>query len=82
MSTIKATVGVNNNRLKGKVNQPGDTIVAKSVTLGPTLSLNDVTDIDMSLKEQGAMLVWDAAANVWRAKQHIEDGTSFEGGQY
>lgn len=82
MSTIKATVGVNNNRLKGKVNQPRDTIVAKSVSIGPTLSLDDVTDIDMSLKEQGAMLVWDANANVWRAKQHIEDGTSFEGGQY
>lgn len=82
MSTIKATVGINSNQLKGKVNQPGDTIVTKSVSIGPTLSLDDVTDIDMSLKEQGAMLVYDATANVWRAKQHIEDGTSFEGGQY
>ena len=81
MSTIKATVGINTNNLKGRVSQNG-TIVTKNVTVGPRSSLDDMTDIDMSLKEQGAMLVWDATANVWRAKQHLEDGTSFEGCQY
>ena len=36
----------------------------------------------MSLLEQGAMLVYDATAGLWRAKQTLEDGTSFEGGHY
>ena len=82
MSNIEATVGVNSaNKIQGKVNA-SNSIVTKNITIGAKSSLDDMKDIDMSLKEQGAMLVWDATANVWRAKQHLEDGTSFEGGQY
>jgi hypothetical protein len=82
MPTIKASIGVNNaNALQTKIKRP-DNIRATAVAIGARPSLNDLSNVDMSLLEQGAMLVYDATAGLWRAKQTLEDGTSFEGGHY
>lgn len=50
--------------------------------VGTPHKLGDMTDVDMSLLEQGAMLVYDASTSTWKAKQTLQDGTSFEGGHY
>lgn len=83
MANIKATIGVNTSQnLKANISANKDRLRAQTVGIGRPVTLDDMTDIDMSLKEQGAMLVWDATENKWKAKQTLADGTSFEGGHY
>jgi hypothetical protein len=83
MANIKATVGINpSTNLKAKISSNRDKLRAQTIGIGTPVTLNDMTDIDMSAKEQGAMLVWDATAGQWKAKQTLADGTSFEGGHY
>lgn len=69
------------NTIKAKVRSSSN-IKAGSVSIGSSFNLEDIKNIDMSLREQGAMLVYDEELGIWKAKQTLEDGTNIEGGHY
>ena len=52
------------------------------IALGSPKTLNDLTNIDFSALEQGAVLIYDETSGLWKAKADMDDGTRIEGGHY
>ena len=82
MSGIKATVGISNAKKIGVRLGEDQRIQVTNARIGIPHTLGDISDVDLSLLEQGAMLVYDQSQGKWIAKQTLADGTSFEGGHY
>lgn len=80
---IKATINrANSAAIKARVNSSSDTIQATSVAVGSAGRLSELSDLDVSQLEQGAMLVYDEQSGKWIAKKELEDGTALNGGRY
>lgn len=82
MADIKAKVGINQSKKIGAKVANQQKLQVTNARVGIPYKLGDITDIDMTLLEQGAMLVYDESQGKWIAKQTLQDGTSFEGGHY
>ena len=59
-----------------------NSVEVKALSIGTAGRLSDLSDLDVSLLEQGAVLVYDEASGKWVAKKELEDGTSLNGGRY
>ena len=69
------------SNIKARINNK-KSVEVKAVSVGTAGRLSDLSDLDMTLIEQGAVLVYDESSGKWRAKKELEDGTSLNGGQY
>lgn len=79
---IKATINrANTAALKSRISQ-NDTLQATAVSIGSAGRLSELSDLDVSALEQGAMLVYDEVTGKWIAKKELEDGTALNGGRY
>ena len=82
MTTLKAVVGISStSNIKAKINS-NEVIQAGTINIGSAGSLSELTDIDMSALEQGAVLIYDETAGLWKAKADMDDGTRIESGHY
>lgn len=79
---LKGVIGVSNaNELKAKI-KSGSSARVETLTIGAARTLNDISNIDFSALEQGAVLIYDETSGLWRAKADMDDGTRIEGGHY
>ena len=82
MSTIKAVIGISGvSNIKARINQNG-VIQAGTLNIGAPGKLSELTDVDISVIEQGAVLIYDASVGIWKAKADMNDGTRIECGHY
>ena len=58
--------------MKGKIG-PNRTIQAKSVTHIPTTRLSDMADVDTSSREDGSVILWDAATQTFKIQGRVEN---------
>jgi len=79
---LKAVIGTSDaNSLKAKI-KTGSNARAETIALATPKTLNDLTNIDFSALEQGAVLIYDETSGLWKAKADMDDGTRIEGGHY
>jgi len=79
---LKAVIGTSDaNSLKAKI-KTGSNARAETIALAMPKTLNDLTNIDFSALEQGAVLIYDETSGLWKAKADMDDGTRIEGGHY
>jgi hypothetical protein len=68
--------------ITAKVTSGGRTIKARTVAAGSAGRLNQLSDVDVTLLDQGSILIWDNTNQKWIAKSDVADGTSLNGGSY
>jgi len=68
--------------ITAKVVSGGRTLKARTVAVGSAGRLNELSDVDTALLDQGAILIWDETNQKWIAKSDAADGTSLNGGTY
>ena len=59
-------------RIKGSIGQ-GRSIQAKAVTHIPTASLSDMADVDVSNREDGSIILWDALSSTWKVQGEVKN---------
>lgn len=79
---IRATIGTSSGSTVKATIKSGSKAQAETVAIGAPRTLNDLSNIDFQALEQGAVLIYDASAQVWKAKADMDDGTRIEGGHY
>ena len=68
--------------ITSKIVSGGRTIKARTVAVGSAGRLNQLSDVDITLLDQGSILIWDETNQKWVAKSDAADGTSLNGGTY
>jgi hypothetical protein len=64
------------NPIKGSVGG-SDSIQAKSMTYTPTAKLADLTDIDVTEREEGSLILWDETTQTFKVKSTVENNNTF-----
>jgi hypothetical protein len=80
MSNIKATVTQNGKTL-AKVTPQQNILVTNYQVSTSTITLDDLVDVQIGNNQDGALLVYDATNQIWRAQTVIENpNTEINGG--
>lgn len=81
MVNVVARVNPNPNQL-GKVS-PSKQVQAKTVAVGNPVKLTDLSDVDSSQLENGAVMVYDGSTQTFVLKPEMDNpGTKIIGGKY
>lgn len=80
MSNIKATV-TQNGKTFAKVTPQQNILVTNYQVSTSTITLDDLVDVQIGNNQDGALLVYDATNQIWRAQTVIENpNTEINGG--
>jgi hypothetical protein len=60
----------------------GKSIEVNKIGVGTPGRLSELSDVDVTNLEQGAVLIYDETSGKFVAKGTMEDGTTIEGGHY
>tara|TARA_Y100000385_G_C12809299_1_gene515362 strand:- start:41 stop:310 length:270 start_codon:yes stop_codon:yes gene_type:complete len=60
----------------------GRAIEVNKIGIGTPGRLSELSDVDVTNLEQGAVLIYDESIGKFVAKSTMEDGTTIEGGHY
>jgi len=73
---IQGTIGSYSSRLKAKMGKR-DIIQAKSMTYIPAVKLSDLTDIDITDKEEGSLIIYDESTETFKVKSTLENSNTY-----
>ena len=73
---IQGTIGSNPSQLRGKMGKK-DSIQAKSMTYTPTMKMSDLTDIDITDRDEGSIIIYDEATETFKVKSTLENANTY-----
>lgn len=80
--TLSARISTSNtSTIVGKTSS-GKRIEVNKLGVGTIGRLTELSDVDVTNLEQGAVLIYDETVGKFVAKSTMEDGTTIEGGHY
>ena len=80
--TLRARISTSNtSTIVGKT-WSGKRIEVNKLGVGTIGRISELSDVDVTNLEQGAVLIYDETVGKFVAKSTMEDGTTIEGGHY
>jgi ribosome recycling factor len=71
------------SKLTAVVKSSNEVLQAKSISYKPSTKLAELSDIDVTDREEGSIIVWDEATHTFKVKSRLENSnTLIVGGSF
>jgi hypothetical protein len=74
--SINGNIGNNPPTISGSVGK-NDTIQVKSMTHSPSQKLADLSDIDVTQRDEGSLIIWDETTQTFKVKSELKNVNTF-----